>query len=385
MKTLKTILLIALSFNLLGCNAKTEKQNKETNYFAINENTKPTKATIKVALLLDTSNSMDGLIDQAKSQLWKIINELSYAKCEHVTPDLQIALYEYGNDDLEKSDGFVRQVIGFSSDLDEISERLFSLDTNGGSEYCGKVILSSLNDLKWGKKDNDLNIIFIAGNEAFTQGTVSYKNVIADAIEKNIVVNTIFCGDYQNGISGKWQNAAKLGKGEYLTINQNKKIVHITTPYDEVIIRLNKRLNKTYIRYGNQGSKKLSLQAAQDDNASELSEEVVVSRAVSKSSKAYNNSSWDLVDAKKEKNFNYAKIDKKTLPKELQNKSTAAIKKHVESKEKERIEIQKEIQKVNVQRKKYIAKHKTDNSDDELESVMINAIKNQAKRKNYSW
>jgi len=41
----------------------------------------PTTATsankIKVALLLDTSNSMDGLIEQAKSQLWKIVGALA--------------------------------------------------------------------------------------------------------------------------------------------------------------------------------------------------------------------------------------------------------------------------------------------------------------------
>src|SRR6185295_3102994 len=36
---------------------------------------------IMLALLLDTSNSMDGLIEQAKSQLWKIVNELAAAKC----------------------------------------------------------------------------------------------------------------------------------------------------------------------------------------------------------------------------------------------------------------------------------------------------------------
>jgi len=129
----------------------------------------------------------------------------------------------------------------------------------------------------------------------------------------------------------------------------------------------------------------MNLQATQDNNAYEMSEEVVVARAVSKSSKAYNNSSWDLVDAKKEKNFSYAKIDKSTLPKDLQNKSTDEIKKHVTKKENERISIQKEIQKINQLRKEYISKHKKTNSDDELENVMINAIKNQAKNKNYTW
>jgi hypothetical protein len=383
MKKLKIILLIIISLNLFNCNAKTTKTVNNNTLLALNK--KPKQSTIKVALLLDTSNSMDGLIDQAKSQLWKIINELSYAKCEHETPNLQIALYEYGNDSLEESDGYIRQVIGFSTDLDEISERLFSLDTNGGSEFCASVIKSSLKDLKWGKSKNDLNIIFIAGNEAFTQGNDSYKNVIADAVEKDITVNTIFCGDYQNGISGKWQDAAKLGKGEYLTINQNKHIVHVSTPYDDIIIQLNKKLNKTYIRYGSTGSKKMALQAAQDKNAYEMAEEVVVTRAVSKSTKTYNNASWDLVDAKKEKGFDISKVDKSSLPKELQHKSSSELKKYVADKEKERNAIQNEIQKANKQRLKYIANHKNKDDKDELESVMINAIKNQAKKKNYTW
>ena len=95
------------------------------------------KHTIKVALLLDTSNSMDGLIHQAKAQLWEIINELSYAKCGGEKPTLEIALYEYGNDNLSSEEGYIRQVLGFSNDLDEISEKLFSLTTRGGSEFCG--------------------------------------------------------------------------------------------------------------------------------------------------------------------------------------------------------------------------------------------------------
>ena len=33
--------------------------------------------TIQVAILLDTSGSMDGLIEQAKSRLWNIVNTLT--------------------------------------------------------------------------------------------------------------------------------------------------------------------------------------------------------------------------------------------------------------------------------------------------------------------
>ncbi len=34
----------------------------------------PKKPVIQVAILLDTSNSMDGLIDQARKQLWRVVN-----------------------------------------------------------------------------------------------------------------------------------------------------------------------------------------------------------------------------------------------------------------------------------------------------------------------
>ena len=70
---------------------------------------------IKVALLLDTSGSMDGLIEQAKSQLWQILNEL--AKTEKETgqdTDLQIALYEYGNPSRASQRRQIRQLSAFT-------------------------------------------------------------------------------------------------------------------------------------------------------------------------------------------------------------------------------------------------------------------------------
>ena len=97
--------------------------------------------TIMIALLLDTSNSMDGLIDQAKSQLWKIVNEVAAAKsADGKQPNIKISLYEYGNDALSSSEGYIRQVSALSEDLDVMSEKLFSLSTNGGNEFCGQVI-----------------------------------------------------------------------------------------------------------------------------------------------------------------------------------------------------------------------------------------------------
>lgn len=272
--------------------------------------------TVQIALLLDTSNSMDGLIDQAKTQLWDIVNEFTYAKCRNRrAPQLQIALYQYGNDGLSPRVGYVEKILDFSTDLDEISKKLFSLTTNGGKEYCGRVIGTSLDQLAWNDGKDDLKLIFIAGNEAFDQGNTSFENSILKAKEDGVTVNTIFCGNRQLGIETLWQKGALLGDGEYMALDHNRDIVHIATPYDDIIIKLNGQLNNTYIGYGKQYRFKMENQRAQDANAMAAQEVVAVKRAVSKSSSFYNNKSWDLVDAAADEAFDINDMEPGDLPK----------------------------------------------------------------------
>ena len=341
--------------------------------------------TVKIALLLDTSNSMDGLINQAKAQLWDIVNKFTYARCGNgEKPRLQIALYQYGNDGLPSQEGYLQQVIGFTSDLDELSEKLFSLSTNGGEEFCGKVIHTAVGQLNWGANEDHLKMIFIAGNEPFTQGKLDYRDAVVNAKEKDIVVNTIFCGEYHLGIRTGWKNGADLGGGDYMTIDHNRRIVHVKTPYDEVIIRLNKKLNQTYISYGAQGAQRLARQSIQDDNAESLNEVVVVKRAVSKSSGIYKNKSWDLVDASEDAEFEVKDLKKEDLPTELKGKSPEQIEHYIQTKKAERKQIQTEIQALNAKREAFIAEQKK-NEQGELENAMLKAIEKQAARKNINW
>ena len=58
------------------------------------------KAKIQIAILLDSSNSMDGLIDQTRTQLWQIVNFLTKVTKDGEVPELEVALYHYGNDTL---------------------------------------------------------------------------------------------------------------------------------------------------------------------------------------------------------------------------------------------------------------------------------------------
>jgi hypothetical protein len=342
--------------------------------------------TIMLALLLDTSNSMDGLIDQAKSQLWKIVNELAGAKCDDgARPNIKIALYEYGNDGLPSSEGYIRLVSPLTGDLDVISEKLFALRTNGGNEYCGYVINTSLKQLEWSTSKADLKMIFIAGNEPFTQGPIPYQTACALAKEKDVVVNSIFCGPFSEGVETSWKNGASLTNGTYMSIEQDRKTVYIPSPYDEKIDALNDQLNKTYIYYGKSGSYKKEQQELQDSNAESYGQSNKVERAVSKSSHAYNNSTWDLVDAAKDDDKVVTQTNEEYLPKEMKGMTVEQRKVYVKEKSAERENVQKEIQVLSEKRKQYITSHSTTENETSLDATMLKAIKEKGKTKNLSW
>jgi hypothetical protein len=342
---------------------------------------------IQVALLLDTSNSMDGLIDQAKSRLWNIVNTLTTLKYNGQAPQIEIALYEYGNDGI-RDDNYIRQVTPLTQDLDLVSEKLFALRTNGGSEYCGAVIRDASMNLNWDGNEKSMKLIYIAGNEPFDQGRVNYKEVISKAKSKNIYTNTIFCGSRDEGIQTFWQNGALLGDGKYFNIDSDRKVIYIETPYDVRISECNTKLNDTYIFYGSHGSEYKLKQAAQDRNAEVQSVSNYVERAVAKSKKnAYKNDHWDLVDkAEKDAGF-IATVKEDALPAELKGKSTEEIKKAVAVKSAERGKIQKEIEELSKKRQSYIdaemKKRGTSDSDD-LGKAIENSVIELAKKNGYS-
>ncbi|MCU0406741.1 MAG: VWA domain-containing protein [Ignavibacteriaceae bacterium] len=342
--------------------------------------------TVQLAIILDTSNSMDGLIEQTKSQLWKIVNEMARSKRESIAISLYVALYEYGNDGLSPTEGFVRLVTPLTNDLDKISEELFKLKTNGGSEYCGTVISEAIKDLKWTKGSDDYKVIFIAGNEPFNQGDKDYKEACKSAISKGIIINTIYCGSYDEGLNSFWKDGADLADGKYINIDSDQQIVHIETPFDSELVQLGQKINETYIAFGYEGNELKQRQKEQDDNASSLAPSVMVERSVTKGSGQYNNSTWDLVDAKKDGSLDLTKIPKDQLPKEMQKMSLDEQKKYIDDKAKEREKIQTEINKLDKQRRDYIAKQLAENKQENtLDAAMLKIIRDQASKKNYKF
>jgi hypothetical protein len=343
---------------------------------------------IQAAILLDVSNSMDGLIEQAKAQLWTMVNVMGKAKCNGETPQIEIALYEYGRDNNDLKKGYVKQIMPFTSDLDNLSQKLFQLTTNGGQEYCGYVIHTSLNELNWDTISSNYKVIFISGNEDFLQGNISYTLACTEAKNKGVIVNTIYCGDRLQGIKEHWNLLGECGNGSFTNINSDAKPEDIPTPYDSTLITLNNKLNATYIYYGAAGKGKKELQGSMDVANLTVNSYAGVNRAVAKASPGtYKNSTWDLVDAKEDDKKILDKVDFKTLPDSLQKKSKSELEVMVYQKSKERAGIQKEMQDVNTKREVYIAaekikKAKAGNNSQTLESEVEKIIREQATRFN---
>ena len=345
---------------------------------------------IQLAILLDTSNSMDGLINQAKSQLWKIVNEFARAKRAGKSPRLEVALYEYGNDSLPSAEGYLRQVVSLTTDLDKISEELFALDTNGGSEFCGQVIDRATDQLGWSKEKGTLKLIFIAGNEPFTQGPVDYRKAAKHAIESGIVVNTIHCGTDQEGREGKWQDGAQLADGQYSFIDSNRQVAVINAPQDGEIAKLGEELNKTYIAYGRAGKAKKERQAKQDMNAASVAQGASVQRALAKSSANYKNSDWDLVDAMKDSGgAAMEQVEEEALPAEMQKMNKEERKGYVAGMEKKRAEIQAKISELNKARSEYVSKKQKEQAEagaeETFDAAVIKAIRSQASKKAFTF
>ena len=328
---------------------------------------------VQIAILLDNSGSMSGLIDQARTQIWSLVNEFIHAKQGQQRPQLQVSIVTYG-------DPPPKLLVGLSDDLDKVSEALFGINISGGSEYCGQVINFAVEKLEWSNHRDDLKIIFIAGNEEFTQGPIDYRSSCKAAINKGIIVNTIHCG---NGIPDDWKDGALLADGKAMAIDHNQQEVAIATPFDKEISTLNSEVNKTYVAYGEAGNQRKMAQAEQDMNAGSVSMEACVQRAVAKSNRLYDNGAWDLIDACKKDFSILESLQDEELPKELHGKTQAEKEAYIKKIKQERSAIQQQINELNKKRQAYITEQRkaAPVEDNSLQQAMKKAVYDQAQDK----
>ena len=341
------ILLLIIIFSFGSLSAQWNRDSRP-NYHDPYEDESPyypdkryKRQRIQLALILDVSGSMNGLLHQAQSQLWNVINTLSYDS--DYPPVLEIALFEYGNKRRGYHYNYLRKLMPFSQDVDWLSDQLFQMRIGGNREYSGAAIQAAVQELDWSRSSRDIKLLFIAGNESFSQGPVSFRRAIAQARKRGITVNTIFCGDFRKGISLGWREAARLGGGDYLSIDHNHYTSYVPSHYDQQLHHLNNQLNQTYIPYGSRGRYYQQRQRKQDERARNMGMGHHSQRTLTKASSGYRNPDWDLIDGVASGKIKVEQIPVQELPPEMRNMNMRDRKRYLSRKQAEREQIQQQI------------------------------------------
>lgn len=349
--------------------------------------TPASKQLIELAICLDTSGSMDGLIESAKVKLWEIVNDLALAK---PAPKLRVALLTYGNDGHNPENGWVHIDSPLTDDLDSISQKLFALRTNGGTELVGRVLKSANEQLDWTASDDALKIIVVAGNESADQDQqFRFQDVCRATIGKGIMVNSIYCGNPNDETSVAWRDVSKLADGHFAAIDQSSGTIVISTPFDDQLVTLSAEINTTYIAFGAMGQTGAENQREQDLNAASVNTAVAAQRCATKGSGMYWNSGWDLVDACKQAEFKLEDVKVEDLPEAMRTMTLEQRREHVKEMEAKRVKIQDSINELNAKRQQFVEAEMRKSAErpdaNSFNAALRKAIREQAAAKGFTF
>ncbi|MCH8972254.1 MAG: VWA domain-containing protein, partial [Acidobacteria bacterium] len=193
------------------------------------------------------TGSMSGLIQTAKEKIWSIATTMASAQ---PTPEIRIGLVAYR----DRGDRYVTKLVDLSADLDSVYAKLMDFQADGGGdtpESVNKALYDAVHDMSWSQGDQAYQVIFLIGDAPphMDYNEVRYPAIVADALEKGIVINTIQCGGMSTTVA-PWTQIASLGHGKFFQVEQAGGAVAYTTPYDDKIAELSAKLDDTRLYYG---------------------------------------------------------------------------------------------------------------------------------------
>jgi Mg-chelatase subunit ChlD len=326
---------------------------------------------IEVMFALDTTGSMSGLIEGAKRKIWSIANFIAQGDPK---PDLRIGLIAYR----DKGDAYVTRFYDLSDDLDKVFERLQSFEAAGGGdtpEHVSRALHEAVHKTSWSKEQAVLKQVYLVGDAPphtdYNDG-FDYRKIAKDAHEMGIHINTIRCGgDRQTQLV--WNEIANSASGEYASIDQSGGVITVATPYDDKLAELNGKLVGTAVGWGRYRG--------------EVAEKVSASRAMPKAAAADRagffglkggavSGAGDLVKDAEEGRVDIAAAPAAALPAEVATLDADGRKAWVEKKKAERESIQAEINKLNLERAKYLKERR---KADAFDARVEDTIRSQAK------
>ncbi|MET0070557.1 MAG: vWA domain-containing protein [Candidatus Thiodiazotropha sp.] len=340
---------------------------------------------IEVVFVLDTTGSMSGLIQASKEKIWSIASTMAQAE---PAPEIKIGLVAYR----DRGDDYVTRVVDLSEDLDSVYATLMDFGAAGGGdgpESVNQALHDAVHKISWSQGGDAYRTLFLVGDappHMDYQDDVKYPQTLNRAKTKGIVVNTIQAGN-SPPTRLVWNKIAQAGLGQYAQVAQDGSAVAITTPFDERLARLSRRLDETRLYYGSEEvmeKKRQKLEAAEKlhESASLASRARRATFNASKSGKSNLLGGSELVDDVSSGRVELDAINKEHLPASIRAMAPQQQRTLISEKARQRKALQEEISELSAQRDEYLKQEveKSGGAKASLDHKLYGAIRDQAAR-----
>jgi flavin-binding protein dodecin len=273
-------------------------------------------------------------------------------------PEIRIGLVTYR----DKGDEYVTKSFDLSDDIDSVYTNLRSFKADGGGdspESVNQALDDAVNKIHWSQDKGVLRVIFLVGDyppHMDYQDDVKYQATCQVAMKKDLIINTIQCGNVAE-TTPVWQEIARLSEGQYVQLSQTGDMVAIATPFDAEMAKANAELNKTVIAYGSAGQ-----QAAVGGKVA-MSSAVAASAPAAAADRATYNSKdsgkaiqgrGDLVNDLRDGSAKLEVLKAEELPEPMRKMDDKERKAYVEKHSAERDKLNKQVAELAKQREEYI-------------------------------
>ena len=336
---------------------------------------------VEVVFVLDTTGSMGGLLEGAKSKIWYIATEIQNAK---TNVEVRIGLIAYR----DRGDDYVTKHFPITSDIHSIYAELIEFQAGGGGdapESVNQALYEAIQQQNWNDAHDTLRIVFLVGDappKMNYQNDVKYMQSVKLAKQKDIIINTILAGN-DSKTKTIWQEIAQNANGAFSQIAQDGNITIVKTPFDNEIKQLNIQLNTTVILYGTEKVKKQANRvmdsmaaakpAASSDMASYNLKRTIKSRVFA--------GDGDLLQELELKTETLGSLVDDKLPLNMQKMDASQRLEYIEKMQQKRSEIQAKIDKLAKNRSVYMVdqiKKLSDEDKNSFDENMVTTIREQA-------
>jgi len=331
---------------------------------------------VEVTFVLDTTSSMGGLIEGAKQKIWSIANQIVRGQPE---PRVRVGLVAYR----DRGDEYITRVFDLNADLDQVYRDLAGMQAVGGGdapEHVNRALAEAVDRISWSPDERVLKIIFLVGDAPphndYGDG-YDYRRACEEAVSRDIVINTIQCGDMDDTVA-PWREIARLGEGEYAAVEQSGGMRVVPTPMDGELAELSRELDGTVLFYG-QREARVARGSVLKEMAL-LAPPMAAERAVFKSEAASDES--DLVDAVGSGRVDLHAVGREELPEELRDLSPKEREAKLQQLTVRRTEIKERIHKLSAEREEYLRAHPEDADEGgDFSSKVLEMLRSQAAEK----